>query len=550
MSVRKFNSTLIQQLYLILVVISLCMVVFGCASTGELIGGSKDVLPPKIDSLLSTANYQTYFKKQDLNLHFDEYIVVKDAYKQILVSPPLQYLPKVTGRGKKVKFSFHEDEILRNDVTYTINFGEAIVDFREGNKLTNFSYVFSTGAELDSLSVKGMVLDSKTSLPLENVQILLYDVLYDSVVVKERPYYAVKTDKTGKFICSNIKSDTFKFLALADNNANLKYDLETEKIGFLDSLVFIDDSTQNIPLLFHMSTPKPKSKILGKNSKNYGVVELTYNISPDSIAVSSEPKDIEIFKEIVGDSLFLYYYTKLDSFTLILDKDTVKVKVPPTDQIAKLKKFNLSSGSSNVILAGDSLVLNGNFPVKKWEKAGIIIEDTIGIIDNINLSLSENKMKIFASAEWRSDMSYTLVIDSGSVVDIFDRVNDSFDLAFQVLPNNKTSGLNLNFVNFDSTKHYRINIIRGNQIIDYFTFNNSSTFVRKYKSLIPESYTLEIIEDLNQNGIWDAGNYWKKTQPEKMKITKTEKLDINRESDISVTWKEDTNISNTTNKKK
>ena len=104
MSVRKFNSTLIQQLYLILVVISLCMVVFGCASTGELIGGSKDVLPPKIDSLLSTANYQTYFKKQDLNLHFDEYIVVKDAYKQILVSPPLQYLPKVTGRGKKVKF--------------------------------------------------------------------------------------------------------------------------------------------------------------------------------------------------------------------------------------------------------------------------------------------------------------------------------------------------------------------------------------------------------------------------------------------------------------
>lgn len=121
-------------------------------------------------------------------------------------------------------------------------------------------------------------------------------------------------------------------------------------------------------------------------------------------------------------------------------------------------------------------------------------------------------------------MSYTLVIDSGSVVDIFDRVNDSFDLAFQVLPNNKTSGLNLNFVNFDSTKHYRINIIRGNQIIDYFTFNNSSTFVRKYKSLIPESYTLEIIEDLNQNGIWDAGNYWKKKPNLKNENNKNRKI--------------------------
>jgi hypothetical protein len=549
MLVRRFISALVPQFFFTILMVIIGLTIYSCASTGELIGGDKDVLPPKVDSILSTPNFQTFFKKQDITFYFDEYIEVKDAYKQILISPPLQNLPKVKGRGKKVLFTFHENEILREDVTYTINFGESIVDFREGNKLKNFSFVFSTGAVLDSLSVNGSVLDSETSLPLENVQILLYDVFYDSVVIKEKPYYAVKTDKNGKFICNNIKSDTFKFLALVDNNVNLKYDLETEKIGFLDSLVFINDSTQKTPLLFYISTPKPKSKILAKNLKNYGVAEFTYNVSPDSVVVNTDNEDIEIFKDVVGDSLFIYYTTNLDSFKIFLDKDTVKVKVPEKEQITKLKKFNFSKATRSVILSGDSIVAECNFPVKNLEKKGVYIKDTIGILDDVKLSLSENRKKIFASAKWRIDMPYTFVIDSGFVTDIFDRRSDSFDFSFQVLAYNKTSGLNANFENFDSTRQYKINVIRSNQVFDQFTFNNSSTFVKKYKSLIPESYTIEIIEDLNLNGIWDSGNYWNKTQPEKKKIVKTEKLDINRETDFSVSWKDDTKSLNTANKK-
>ena len=177
---------------------------FSCASTGELLAGPKDTTPPVLDTMMSTPNNQVRFQKQDIVFVFDEFVEVKDAFKQVLVSPPLNYLPKVSGRGKKVTFAFNEKEELRENVTYSINFGDAIVDFREGNILSNFVFAFSTGDHLDSLSVKGTVVDALTSKPAENVQVLFYDILEDSIVAKSRPYYAVKTNKNGNFECTRM----------------------------------------------------------------------------------------------------------------------------------------------------------------------------------------------------------------------------------------------------------------------------------------------------------------------------------------------------------
>ena len=42
--------------------------------------------------------------------------------------------------------------------------------------------------------------------PVENVQVLLYDTHFDSIVAKEKPYYSTKTDKSGSFTFKNIKA--------------------------------------------------------------------------------------------------------------------------------------------------------------------------------------------------------------------------------------------------------------------------------------------------------------------------------------------------------
>lgn len=532
-------------------VLSLSLVLHSCASTGELLAGPKDTAPPVLDSVMSTVNYQTRFTKQDIVFVFDEFVEVKDAFKQVLVSPPLVYLPKVTGRGKKVTFAFHKDEVLRPDVTYTINFGEAIVDFREGNKLKNFSFVFSTGDVLDSLSLEGMVYDAKTLQPAENVQILIYDRFYDSIVVKERPYYTVKTDKSGQFICRNIKADTFAVLGLMDNNVNLRYDLETEKIAFLDSLIVLTDSTAKNPLTFYISTPLARPKLLVKNTKTRGFIELIYNRLPDTVTLTTSMPDIQLFQDKKSDTLHLYYQTEADSFDVFILKDTIRVKPPGKETLSKLPKLVVASHNlSPNLLPTDSLRLTFSVPVTQAHIDSIVVSDTIGIVDGINFSWSENRKNLYVKGKWRTSMPYTLRLDSAVVTDMYARALDSTGYSFSFLPADKTSGLSMVFEGFDSLKHYHILVYRGNVLFDRFSFSDSRTFTKNYKVLVPDVYTIEVIQDENQNGRWDPADYWHKKQPEKMKTVKTERLEVNRVNDFRVVWTEDSLPSDATSLKK
>lgn len=532
----------IQYIFSLLMATSLLGLVLlfdSCASTGELLAGPKDTTPPGLDSVLSAPNYQTRFTKQDIVLVFDEFVVVKDAFKQVLVSPPLVYLPKVTGRGKKVTFAFHEDEVLRPDVTYTINFGESIVDFREGNKLKNFGFVFSTGDVLDSLSLEGTVYDAKTLQPAENVQILVYDRWFDSIVVKERPYYTVKTDKNGQFTCRNIKADTFAVLALMDNNVNLRYDLETEKIAFLDSLVILTDTFKK-PLTFYISTPLAKPKLLVKNTKIRGFMELIYNRLPDTFNLAVSDPGITLYQEKKADTLNLYYTSGSDSFDLYILNDTIRVKQPGKETLSKLPKFAVKSHnlSPNLLLA-DSLQLTFSTPVQEGELDSVVVSDTIGIMDDISFSWSANRKNLFVKGKWRPNMPYTIQLDSAIMKDLYNRALDSAGYSFSFLSADKTSGLSLIFEKFDSLKHYHILVYRGNVLMDSFSFSDSGTITKNYKVIVPDVYTIEVIQDENQNGRWDPADYWNKKQPEKMKTVKTERLEVNRVNDFRVVWTED-----------
>jgi hypothetical protein len=533
--------------YLVLTSLSMS----SCASTGELLAGPKDTTPPKLDSLKSTPNYQTLFTKQDVVFFFDEYVELKDVFKQILVSPPLVYLPKVTNRGKKVTFSFHKDEVLRPDVTYTVNFGEAIVDFREGNKLTNFHFIFSTGEVLDSLSVTGAVYDAQTLQPLENVQILLYDRFYDSIVVKEKPYYTVKTDKSGKFICRNIKADTFKILALVDNNVNLKFDLETEKIAFLDSLVIISDSMPNTPFSFYVSTPHPRSKLLSKNLKTYGLAELIFNKIPDITDIQSLNPDIRLYEEIMGDSLLIYFENPQDSFRIKINEDTILIKKLPPENKTKLPAFAIrNTNFSKNLLSSDSLSIQFSAPVTEADLTKIIISDTLGEMGNWQHTWSKNRKTMYIYGKWRLDMPYNISLDSAAFRDIYGRVTDSVGYAFQFLLPNKTAGLNMIFENFDSLHHYQVYLMKGNQKISSFSFSNTVNYNKEIKMVVPDQYTLEIIQDDNQNGKWDPADYWSKKQPEKRQTYQSEKPDVNRVNDWKISWKKETPIPGQLNIKK
>lgn len=509
---------------------------YSCASTGNPSGGPKDTKPPVLDSLTSTPGKQLRFRPKQLVFNFDEFVEVKDALKQVLVSPPLTYIPKITTRGKKVTFKFDEKEVLRDDATYTINFGEALVDFTEGNKLNNFSFVFSTGDYLDSLNISGRVINALTNEPEPEMVVFLYDNLEDSIVRKEKPFYFAKPNKEGFFTFQNIKSDTFRIFAIKDENLNYKYDLESEKIAFLDSLIFLTDSIS--PFLLRSSLPIPPFKIRNVNSKTYGKVNILCNTAPDpSLTYTISENDVLHHKETSGDSINIYYQTVVDSFYIYMLDDTIKVKPKGFDDFIKKSKFiKKMVNHGNLILPSDSILISFNYPIGDIDLKNVLVYDTIGVLDDVKFGFTDDRKGLVIKTNWQAGEKYVIEIDTGVIKSMYGHGLDSTGHTFSVLTKDKTTNLNIKVTSLDSSATYIMRILKDKILITELTIQESSEYELSLKGLVPEKYDVELIEDTNNNGKWDPGNYDTKQQPEKFVLSKGEKLRENRDAEMLINF--------------
>ena len=69
-----------------------------CAKQGMPSGGPKDTAPPKVLAV-TPENKTTNFNATGFSISFDEYVVLKDAENNILVSPPLKTKPEYRTKG-------------------------------------------------------------------------------------------------------------------------------------------------------------------------------------------------------------------------------------------------------------------------------------------------------------------------------------------------------------------------------------------------------------------------------------------------------------------
>ena len=222
---------------------SFCFLLFagfclGCAQVGSPSGGPRDKNPPQLLES-DPPNYSIRFEAKKIQITFDEYIVLESVNQELIVSPPMEEQPEVKLRKKTLIIEFEEE--LKENTTYTFNFGNAIKDLHEGNKLQNFEYVFSTGDILDSLSVKGTLRYAETlKKPKEAISIMLYSDLRDSVPLTEIPMYVGRSDDSGVFSVNNLRPGEYKVFALKDGNNNFLFDLPSEEIAFLDTSLTVN----------------------------------------------------------------------------------------------------------------------------------------------------------------------------------------------------------------------------------------------------------------------------------------------------------------------
>ena len=243
----------------LLSLMAILLLAAGCASIGNPSGGPRDEDPPRF--VASSPLYgEVEVNPKKIVLTFDELVTVKDAFSKVVVSPPGAQTPRVSSLGKRVTVELR-DSLLPN-TTYTIDFGDAIVDNNEGNKLEIFIYTFSTGPQLDSLMVSGMVLGAEDLVPASGIYVGLHTNLEDSAFTKTRFDRIAKTDENGKFVIGGLAPGQYRIFALEDKDGDLKWSSPEETLAFYDAVLEpFSEQTVTTDTLFNLFTGKVDSLV-------------------------------------------------------------------------------------------------------------------------------------------------------------------------------------------------------------------------------------------------------------------------------------------------
>lgn len=203
-----------------------------CASIVTPDGGPYDEDPPVL-LVAKPAIGATDVRSGKITLDFDENIKLVNAFEKVIVSPPQLQMPEIKSLGKRVTVELADT--LLPGVTYSIDFGDAIVDNNEGNPYENFAYYFSTGDKVDTLAVSGTVVSADNLEPIKGMTVGLHSCLDDSAFTK-KPFERVsKTDSRGHFVIKGIAPGNYRVYALSDANQNYIFDQKSEMIAFTDT---------------------------------------------------------------------------------------------------------------------------------------------------------------------------------------------------------------------------------------------------------------------------------------------------------------------------
>ncbi|MGI6519731.1 MAG: Ig-like domain-containing protein [Fermentimonas sp.] len=228
-----FNKILsfLSTLFLLLLCVA---AIHSCANMASPTGGPYDVDPPKVKRASPDFNSLNVTPSR-IEIEFDENIKVEKPTEKVIVTPPQKNMPVIRSIGKKAVVELKDTLLL--DVTYTIDFTDAIVDNNEGNPLENFVYSFSTGDQLDTLAISGRVLNAEDLEPVTGIYVGIHSNLDDTAFTKVTFERISRTDSRGNFTVRGMAPGRYRVFALNDQNRDYKYDNPLEAVAFLDTVV-------------------------------------------------------------------------------------------------------------------------------------------------------------------------------------------------------------------------------------------------------------------------------------------------------------------------
>jgi hypothetical protein len=505
-------------------------------------GGTKDTIPPVVRKS-EPENFSTHFHGQEIRITFDEYLGLKDLQSQLIVSPPLKYYPDAY--LKKKTLVIHLEDTLLANTTYTMNFGNAIADLREGNPVENFQYVFSTGDVVDSLTVSGTVkyaFDNKTE---KGIYVMLYRNMTDSTPLTSLPDYFTKTNEDGTYIIKNISPGSYGIFALKDNNTNYLFDNSEENIGFNGAPVEAGSSGNSMQLF----RGKKNQQLLKVSNEEPGLVTIAYaqplvNETLTFLSDTSALKFYSIKYSEKRDTITMWYLNPYsDSLLMVIQQDTLIDTIAP-----RLKRLNSAMpgkgsvglktqyepGSTSILQLNRPIEIIFNHPIEGVDYSKVIVSEDSMPAKNVTYQFKDSLKRVLAIDFTRKEETkYTVKFSKGAFRDILYLENDSMELYFNTRSAADYGTMEIK-MSAPAKKYYIMQLIDDKEVMYRETAFHSDTTIF-YDYLDPKTYRLKLIEDSNSNGVWDTGDYLHHIQPERIFYYR-ESFTVRANWDVEVKW--------------
>jgi uncharacterized protein (DUF2141 family) len=494
-----------------------------CARRGAPSGGDKDTTPPKLIRA-EPENMSINFKANKIRLYFDEYVKLKDIEKQLIVSPPLKNTPMITPQGSANKYvEITLKDTLKENTTYTFNFGQSIIDNNEGNPSSNLTYVFSTGDYIDSLTVSGVVKDAFNKNADTFISIMLYEIdsaYTDSTIYRQPPNYITNTlDSTPIFHLKNLKEGKYAMFGVKDEAKNNIFNQKVDKIAFIKDTVNLP--TDSIYLLtmfkeipdYSISVPN----YAAKNKIIFGYQGNAKDISIEALSTIPDTVKTKITKEREKDTLN-FWFTPFEADSLVftvanekerlIDTFTVKTKKVALDTLI------LQANQRGSLEFGTPFYIGANTPISSIDSSKIGMTKKDSTLVKFTTQLDTIGNKIDFDFEVEPNENYTLELLPGAIMDFFETENDSLSLKM-------TTKSYADFGNLSLTLEGPVVYPLIVQLTDEKGATKKELFAMKptvfeFSNIEPGKYLIRVIFDGNGNQKWDTGNYLQKIQPERV----------------------------------
>lgn len=570
--------------------ITICVAMYSCANKAQgPTGGPKDETPPVV-TRSNPVNGALSFNKKLIQLYFDENITVEKPGELIVISPPQKTPPEIKGNAKLVSVQFEDD--LKDSTTYTINFGNSIVDLNEKNPLKNFRFSFSTGSTIDTLQISGNIVNAEDLNPVSGVIVGIYAEDADSVFFKKPFLRIAKTDENGRFVIDNCKPGRYRVYALGDTSNDYYYQ-PGESTAFLDSLVnpttvlaemhdtiwkdstTIDSvrtymGTRFLPdnlILSYFKDSKKRQYFIKPERKQANMFSLYFNTKSDSLPIVkplnfSWENKVLLQKNATLDTLNYWLldstlinkdtltmeltYKKTDSlFRFVSQTDTIhaiarraqKPNVKPKKNQVPLPVYlNITSNASGASFdIYNPLLIRFDSPVDSINLTGFYLEqkvDTIYKALKLNWSaVDSTKMAYKVLHKWEPETSYSFRIDSAAVKSVYGIRNNSFKADFKIKSLDEYSSIKIQLADFNPKVVFQV-LSTSDQVIASKKAQPKGTLIEYLK---PGDLYIRAYIDENQNGVWDTGDINSRRQPEPV-FYYPKKLTLKANWEFEETW--------------